>query len=131
MMPPPRAVIMPRVRTPTMSRRAACTAVNAPLSANTKVPVRSSASSSGDSVVIAGVYPSGRASARAAHSPATVVVDVSVGDLYAAGRDPALGGLDPLMVAAELGEREKPWEVRSVRDSRAFGAALGRWGLDG
>jgi hypothetical protein len=58
-------------------------------------------------------------------------VDVSVGDLYAAGRDPALGGLDPLMVAAELGEREKPWEVRSVRDSRAFGAALGRWGLDG
>jgi hypothetical protein len=28
-------------------------------------------------------------------------------------------------------EREKPWEMGSVRDSGAFGAALGRWGQDG
>ncbi|WP_370645410.1 M20/M25/M40 family metallo-hydrolase [Corallococcus sp. EGB] len=43
--PPPIAVIMPRVMTPTMSRRAARTAVNAPLRAKAKVPVKPGMSS--------------------------------------------------------------------------------------
>ena len=47
MVPPPRPVNMPRVMTPKMSSRSARTAVSAPLSANAKVPVKSSASSSG------------------------------------------------------------------------------------
>lgn len=55
MIPPPNAVIMPRVTTPTMSSRAVRTAVSAPVSANANVPARSRASSS-VSVLMRGVY---------------------------------------------------------------------------
>ena len=41
MMPPPRAVMMPKVITPTTSRRAVRTAVNAPFNANANVPSKS------------------------------------------------------------------------------------------
>ena len=44
---------MPRVITPKMSSRSARTAVSAPLRANTRVPVKSSANSSGVSVDMA------------------------------------------------------------------------------
>jgi hypothetical protein len=47
MMPPPSAVIMPRVMTPTMSSRTARTAVKAPLRPNANVPARSRTSSHG------------------------------------------------------------------------------------
>ena len=47
MMPPPSAVIMPRVTTPTMSTCAARTAVNAPFNANANVPARSRTNSTG------------------------------------------------------------------------------------
>src|SRR5690349_2841048 len=60
MMPPPTAVITPSVTTPTMSRRAVRTAVSAPFRPNTKVPIRSSTSSSGDWVAIS---PSGQTGA--------------------------------------------------------------------
>lgn len=55
MIPPPRAVITPRVTTPTMSSRAARTAVSAPLSANANVPVKSSANNNGGAVAIPGI----------------------------------------------------------------------------
>jgi len=41
MVPPPSAVIIPSVTTPTMSSRAPRSAVNAPLRAKAKVPARS------------------------------------------------------------------------------------------
>jgi len=50
-MPPPAAVTMPSATIPTMSSRASSRPVSAPLTANTNVPVRSSASSSGGSVM--------------------------------------------------------------------------------
>src|SRR5688572_1755684 len=52
MTPPPRPVSMPTVTTPKMSSRVARIATSAPLSANAKVPMRSSASRSGVSVDI-------------------------------------------------------------------------------
>src|SRR5688500_14811101 len=55
MMPPPTAVIMPRVMTPTMSRCTVRTAVNAPFNANANVPARSNTKSTGGSD-IARVY---------------------------------------------------------------------------
>lgn len=54
MMPPPSAVIIPSVITPTMSSRATRTAVNAPLRPNANVPVRSRTSSKGDSLLMCG-----------------------------------------------------------------------------
>src|SRR5690242_6984250 len=56
MIPPPSAVIMARVTTPTMSSRASRSAVNAPLTAKANVPARSSASSSGGSELIRRFY---------------------------------------------------------------------------
>ena len=56
MIPPPSAVIMPKVTTPTMSSRAIRNAVSEPLSAKANVPVRSRTSSNGASVVIPRFY---------------------------------------------------------------------------
>src|SRR3954451_21888338 len=47
MMPPPTAVIMPSVTTPTMSTCTARTAVSAPFTANANVPTRSNTNSAG------------------------------------------------------------------------------------
>ena len=55
-MPPPSAVTMPNVTTPTMSSLAACTAVSAPLRAKAKVPPRSNTNNTEVSVATAGVY---------------------------------------------------------------------------
>ena len=49
-MPPPSAVIMPSVSTPTMSSRATRIAVRAPFSANANVPARSSTRKGADEV---------------------------------------------------------------------------------
>src|SRR5579875_831254 len=52
MMPPPRAVTMPRLTTPTRSSLACCTAVREPLRLKEKVPARSRASMRDASVAI-------------------------------------------------------------------------------
>ena len=52
MIPPPRPLTMASVTTPTMSRRAARTAVSPPLTAKVKGPARSRETSSAGSVVI-------------------------------------------------------------------------------
>src|SRR4051812_12776143 len=68
MIPPPIAVIMPRVTTPTMSRRATRSAVSAPFRAKAKVPVRSSASCTRAELI--GRFYQGRTAASAARSAA-------------------------------------------------------------
>src|SRR3954464_2759666 len=68
MIPPPIAMIMPRVTTPTMSRRATRSAVSAPFRAKAKVPVRSSASSTRAELI--GRFYQGRTAASAARSAA-------------------------------------------------------------
>src|SRR4051812_34765339 len=55
-MPPPTAVIIPRVTTPTMSTCTARTAVSAPFTANANVPTRSNTNSAGITVSTARVY---------------------------------------------------------------------------
>ena len=56
MIPPPSAVIMPRVMTPTMSSRATRSAVRAPLSAKANDPARSRASRTGVSLLTLSFY---------------------------------------------------------------------------
>src|SRR3954453_15931872 len=74
MMPPPTAVMMPRVMTPTMSTCAARTAVSPPFSAKAKVPIRPSANKTGGSAATATVYPMPPPDVRGPHPRRAAVV---------------------------------------------------------
>lgn len=129
MMPPPSAVMTPSVSTPTMSTCATRTAVSAPFKANAKVPVRSSATSTGVSVTTPRVSP-GRAG-QCAHSSRTMTrVPMATSPETQTDRGGSKRGLGPPEVqqtrARQHGDQEGDHRLPGSRAVGAQGCFVGR-----